>query len=142
MIDAFQNDEDITLEIYMEYIPRSLTSILSSPKFSPFPDPTQGMVTICSITMQKQFETVAKSLLAQILCALSYLHAQNIAHRDLKPDNILLNKSGCVKLIDFGVAFRDEEREEDKGHDIWPEYRDRLYFEVSTGYVYQGTYIL
>lgn len=48
----------------------------------------------------------------QILDALSHAHARNVVHRDLKPDNILLeegpNKQLRARLIDFGVAQHHE----------------------------------
>ena len=43
-------------------------------------------------------------LTKQIFDVLSYVHSQNVVHRDLKPDNVLLREDGSISLIDFGIA--------------------------------------
>lgn len=49
-------------------------------------------------------EPRACHLFRQILSAVAYCHSQEVAHRDLKCENILLDEKFNVKLIDFGFA--------------------------------------
>lgn len=49
-------------------------------------------------------ERVARYFFRQFLKGLEIVHRNGIAHRDLKPDNIMLDKDYNVKIIDFGFA--------------------------------------
>jgi len=49
-------------------------------------------------------EDWAAFYIAEITLALRYLHKHGITHRDLKPDNILIDSKGHVKLTDFGLS--------------------------------------
>jgi len=46
----------------------------------------------------------ALAIVPQICDALQYAHDQGVVHRDVKPENILMDKAGRVKIADFGLA--------------------------------------
>lgn len=135
ILGSFRDEEQHLLNIYMPFLPISLSCLLSSPFFSPHPFPPLRVPDddACKL-YEDQFNTIAKSIMLQTLSALAYLHDEQrrIGHRDIKPENIMLTKDGCVKLVDFGVSWKEREPDLEKSRDLWPEYRGRIYFEVST----------
>ncbi|KAJ6739723.1 RIBOSOMAL PROTEIN S6 KINASE [Salix koriyanagi] len=52
-------------------------------------------------------EDLARIYAAEIVSAVSHLHANGIMHRDLKPENILLDSDGHAMLTDFGLAKQE-----------------------------------
>jgi mitogen-activated protein kinase kinase kinase len=82
------------LYIFLEYVPGgSIASLLE--RFGRFEESVMSVYT------------------RQILIGLDYLHAQRTVHRDIKGANILVEKSGRIKLADFGMAKTLVERIDD-----------------------------
>lgn len=77
--------DDINLYMVMDYVPGGeLFSILR--KNQRFPD------------------HVAKFYAAEVLLAIEYFHSKHVVYRDLKPENLLLDAQGHIKITDFGFA--------------------------------------
>ena len=53
---------------------------------------------------------VAKFYAASIVLAVEYMHSQGIIYRDLKPENLLLDHTGYLKIVDFGFSKRITDR--------------------------------
>jgi serine/threonine protein kinase len=49
-------------------------------------------------------DTLARSYFYKLISGLNACHAANVVHRDMKPDNLLLNEAFDIKLADFGMA--------------------------------------
>ncbi len=52
----------------------------------------------------------AVKLTLGICDALDYMHAHGVVHRDLKPENIMVDDEDRIKLIDFGIAMKEDAR--------------------------------
>jgi eukaryotic-like serine/threonine-protein kinase len=52
----------------------------------------------------------AVSITLGICDALDYMHKRGVVHRDLKPENIMIREDGSIKLIDFGIAMKEDAR--------------------------------
>lgn len=75
-------------------------------------------VTADAYVQQHSLSTRDRLLLFEKVCqAVSYAHGQLVVHRDLKPQNILVQAGGLPKLLDFGIAkpLEEEEEEEEDG---------------------------
>jgi serine/threonine protein kinase len=64
----------------------------------------QGQVLSKLFADQRLPPARAVELIVPVVRALVCAHAQGIAHRDLKPDNIIVTESGTIKVLDFGIA--------------------------------------
>ncbi|KAI8354061.1 hypothetical protein BD560DRAFT_213390 [Blakeslea trispora] len=84
---------------------------------------------------EKISETEVKNIFRQVALAVEHIQSLRVVHRDIKDENILLDETGCIHLIDFGSAayFR-------KGHtfDTFGGTLDYCAPEILKGMPYEG----
>ena len=83
-------------------------------------------------------EDEARFYTAELILAIESMHKLDCIHRDIKPDNILIDKSGHIKLSDFGLAKVSEKIFEINNNDTDEEYKpnthQKNYSCVGTAY--------
>ncbi len=56
-------------------------------------------------------ENLVKFYVASLTKALEYMHSKGVIHRDIKPDNMLLDSNGYLKLTDLGISSKLDEHD-------------------------------
>ena len=67
-----------------------------------------GKQSLAGLLRKSKFfsESQARHYFKQILSAVAYCHENGVCHRDLKLENILVDDSGDIKIIDFGFSHK------------------------------------
>lgn len=81
------------LSLVFEYLDEDLKNYL---------DRSDGPLDISDIKVKKV--AYNQRFMRQLLEGIKFCHANNILHRDLKPQNLLINREGELKIADFGLA--------------------------------------
>ena len=84
---------DCDLKKYMEALPVS-----EGGRGKPLPEGSSDMQRL---GMGKD---MVKKFMAQLVEGIRYCHSHRVLHRDLKPQNLLIDRDGNLKLADFGLA--------------------------------------
>ena len=63
-------------------------------------------------TAPKQVESKIVQVCWGLIEGVAYLHGLCIAHRDIKPDNLLVDRDLCLKIIDFDIAMQVEDEDQ------------------------------
>ena len=91
VVKTYNSEERSRLYMVVEWVEgRLLRSILNERKKLPIERAIKITLGVCD--------------------ALDYMHKRGIVHRDLKPENVMVGEDDSIKLIDFGIAMKEDAR--------------------------------
>ena len=104
-VEHVRNEKNILQLIDSSFVPRLYASFQSSTCLYLLSEFIIGGELFKRLRSEGLFPNdVALFYATEVVCAFSYLHSQSIAYRDLKPENVLIDIEGHLKLVDFGFA--------------------------------------
>lgn len=104
-VNFIKTEKQILESIYHPFIIKLHVTFQSEDKIYMLFDYCNGGDLFFHLQNKTRFtESQAKLYAAQLYLALTYLHKNNMLYRDIKPENIILDNTGNIKLIDFGLA--------------------------------------
>lgn len=104
-LENIQREKRILSKLDHPFIIKLYSTFQTKEKIYMITEYTNGGEMFFHLKQKKHFnEETAKFIAAELYLALSYLHSNNILYRDIKPENILFDAEGHIKLIDFGLS--------------------------------------
>jgi eukaryotic-like serine/threonine-protein kinase len=110
LLERFRREEEISRQLDHPGIVRAFENEQRSRLYMAI-EWVQGRLLRTILNEEKKLPVDRASTLAYRICdALDYMHKHGIVHRDLKPENIMVDNDDQIKLIDFGIAMKEDAR--------------------------------
>ena len=110
LLDRFKREEEIGHLLDHAGVVKTLNGEDRSRLYMVF-EWVDGRLLRSILNEEKKLSIDRAVRLALGICdALDYMHKRGIVHRDLKPENLMVGEDGQIKLLDFGIAMKEDAR--------------------------------
>src|SRR5580692_6765575 len=110
LVERFQREQEIGLELDHPGVVKTIDGEERSRLYMVI-EWVDGRLLRAILNEERQLPIErATNFALQILNALDTMHKRGVVHRDLKPENIMVDDHDRIKLIDFGIAMKEDAR--------------------------------
>lgn len=111
MYELIQNEKNILKMLDHNFLMKNVISLKNNDFVFIINEYIKGK-TLSKIIKEASYfnKTQTQFYIGSLLVVIEYLHSNNFIHRDIKPDNIMINSNGYIKLIDFGTVKETSSR--------------------------------
>jgi serine/threonine-protein kinase len=110
LVERFQREQEIGQQLDHPGIVKTFNDEQRSRPYMAI-EWVEGRLLRNILNDEKKLPIDRASTIAHRICdALDYMHKHGIVHRDLKPENIMVDRDDKIKLIDFGIAMKEDAR--------------------------------